>query len=94
MEELVSGAGLSADSLEKIITSYPTLLEQIQEGGDTLRNYLVGFLNGKDSAYTYLYENSLFGDLLADSAFFDKFKITLNPAVLYELVFRAISFAI
>lgn len=78
MEELVSGAGLSADSLEKIITSYPTLLEQIQEGGDTLRNYLVGFLNGKDSAYTYLYENSLFGDLLADSAFFDKFKKETN----------------
>lgn len=72
-EDLAEDGALSQENLEKIIASYPELLDKLSnmdELGDVLSSELFSDTSGKN----VLYSNSLFTEYLSNTKFFDNFK--------------------
>lgn len=72
-EDLAEDGALSQENLEKIIASYPELLDKLSnmdELGSVLSSELFSGTSGKN----VLYSNSLFTEYLSNTKFFDNFK--------------------
>lgn len=72
-EDLAEDGALSQENLEKIIASYPELLDKLSnmdELGSVLSSELFSDTSGKN----VLYSNSLFTEYLSNTKFFDNFK--------------------